>query len=428
MRGLSQADSRADGRETLTDQVAARLDARLERGDARPLAVALSGGGDSLALLDLAAAWAAARGRRLLALTVDHRLSPHGAGWTRRAEAMARAAGADFRALAWEADRPDPAAPGLAAAARRARHALLARAARDAGARVILMAHTADDRAENLWMRAHGSTLGTLRDWAPSPAWPEGRGLMLFRPLLDVRRADLRAYLRAAGLDWIDDPANADPRFLRARARAALAETGAGTGAEAVATPAPCRSAWAGDAAIGLRLPPGTPPRVLAAALVSAGGGDRPPRGERLARLHARLATGETFLATLSGARIEAQGGAALVLRDAGRIAAAPLPLAPGRPQVWDGRFEVCVDAPGWSVAPARGRLARLPSEARAALARRPAAARGAAPVLIRDDGSVTVLAGPRQARDLVAPRLGLALDETPHEKGLTRRPMAPPE
>ena len=68
-------------------------------------------------------------------------------------------------------------------------------------------------------MRAAGSTLGRLRDSAPSPVWPEGREVFLFRPLLDVRRAELRALLRGRGLDWIDDPANADPRSLRARVR-----------------------------------------------------------------------------------------------------------------------------------------------------------------------------------------------------------------
>ncbi len=131
----------------------------------------------------------------------------------------ARAAGADWRGLAWTGDKP---ATGLTAAARAARHRLIADAAREAGARVVLFAHTADDIAEAERMRAEGSTLGRLRDWSPSPAWPEGRGLMLQRPLLDARRAELRAWLRDQGAGWIDDPANEDPRFARARARRAL--------------------------------------------------------------------------------------------------------------------------------------------------------------------------------------------------------------
>src|SRR5690606_9178284 len=89
------------------------------------------------------------------------------------------------------------------------------------GARVILFAHTADDVAEGDRMRAEGSTLGRLRDWSPSPAWPEGRGLMLLRPMLDVSRSELRDWLRGQGADWIDDPANEDLRYARARARVA---------------------------------------------------------------------------------------------------------------------------------------------------------------------------------------------------------------
>ncbi|HEY0601010.1 ATP-binding protein, partial [Brevundimonas sp.] len=57
----------------------------------------MSGGGDSVALLRLASDWARANGRRLLALTVDHGLSPDSAAWTAFAARAARAAGADWR-------------------------------------------------------------------------------------------------------------------------------------------------------------------------------------------------------------------------------------------------------------------------------------------------------------------------------------------
>ena len=92
------------------------------------------------------------------------------------------------------------------------------------------MAHTADDMAESDWMRDRGATLGALREWSPSPSWPQGRGLMLLRPALAERREDLRAYLTTRGAQWVEDPGNADPRFGRSRARAALAPLGAGEG------------------------------------------------------------------------------------------------------------------------------------------------------------------------------------------------------
>ncbi|WP_208542144.1 ATP-binding protein [Brevundimonas naejangsanensis] len=85
----------------LASRVFARLDARLNHIGPEPVALALSGGGDSMALLDLAAEWARARGRGLLALTVDHNLNPDSAAWTRFAAEAARAAGADWRGLVW---------------------------------------------------------------------------------------------------------------------------------------------------------------------------------------------------------------------------------------------------------------------------------------------------------------------------------------
>ena len=170
-----------------------------------------------MALLEIAAMWAKGAGRRLLAITVDHRLNPDSADWSRRCQATARALGADWVERRWEGEKPGT---GLPAAARRARHGLIADAAREAGARVVLFAHTADDIAESDWMRERGSTLGRLREWSPSPAWPEGRGLMLLRPMLDERREILREWLREAGRDWIEDPGNAG--FGRGRARAAL--------------------------------------------------------------------------------------------------------------------------------------------------------------------------------------------------------------
>ena len=212
---MQLTDPAADGA-TPDARTFQRLDRRLTPDAEAPVAVALSGGGDSVALLLIAARWARARGRRLLALTVDHGLQPESAAWSRFAAEAAAAAGADWRGLTWDGRKP---ASGLTAAARAARHGLIADAARSAGARVVLFGHTADDIAEADWMRRQGATLGRLREWSPSPAWPEGRGLMLLRPLLAERRAGLRDWLAARRAAWIEDPANADARFGRSRAR-----------------------------------------------------------------------------------------------------------------------------------------------------------------------------------------------------------------
>jgi tRNA(Ile)-lysidine synthase len=406
------------------------------------VALALSGGGDSVALLAVAADWARDHGRRLLALTVDHGLSPDSAGWTAFARDAARAAGADWRGLSWEGPKP---AAGLPAAARAARHRLIAQAARESRARVVLFAHTAGDVAEGELMRAEGSTLGRLRDWSPSPAWPEGRGLMLLRPMLDVERRELRDWLGGQGTDWIDDPANEDPKYARSRARASLLPLGEG-GAQrrmrvgwgevgrqppltlsrrndrfALVRPSPLPM---GEGVLELHRAVDGP--TLAAALVCAGGGDRPPRGERLDRVLHRLKSGEAFTATLCGARIEAAADQVLVTREPGEFARRPVPprpLAPGVETVWDGRWALTVAEPGWRVAPAAGRMAALSKADRARLNALPPAARGGQPVLIRNDPDAPVLAGTAaRTRSLVEERLALALDRMTHETDLEPR------
>lgn len=382
----------------------------------RPLIVALSGGGDSVALLHLAADWARAKGRHLLALTVDHRLNPDSAAWTAQAEAAAHAVGADWRGLVWFGDKP---ATGLPAAARAARHRLIAEAAREAGACVILIAHTADDAVEGEVMRAEGSTVGRLREWSPSPVWPEGRGLALLRPLLTARRAELRDWLSARGVGWIEDPANEDIRFARPRARRALA---GGAPASSRAAEGPVAGVLGVEDDI-IRLTRHASARALSAALVCAGGGDRPPRGYRLQAVAARLRAGEDFTATLCGARLEAIGGAVVATREPGefrRGAGHLQSLSPDVETIWDGRWTLTAPDPGWAVGPAASRMAALSNADRAQLKPLPAAARGARPVLIRNVPPATVLAGEgAKAHALVEVRLALALDGMTHERDL---------
>lgn len=380
----------------LTDVLAA-LDRRLDPKSAKPVAVGFSGGGDSLALLRLTLDWARAHGRSVLSLTVDHQLQPDSAAWTRDAVAKARALGADARALAWTGDKP---ATGLSAAARRARHALLATAARKAGASVLLLGHTADDLAEAAAMRVEGSTVSDPREWSPSPVWPEGRGVMLLRPLLGQRRADLRVWLSGQGETWLDDPANEDPRSARARARKALA--GAGSAKAATAAPGTL-PIFAGDPTGVIHLRRDVAAAHLAAACLCAAGTERPPRGERLERLAARLRSGEAFTATLGGARIEAASHAVRVCRDAGETARsglAAITLRPGEIGVWDGRYEIRAGKVPITVQALKGLAARLPPDQRAALKAVPAAARPALPAILDESGAVScpVLVGPSLA------------------------------
>lgn len=416
----------------LAARVGSRLDARLMRDAEPPVVLGLSGGGDSLALLEIAADWAATHGRRLLAVTVDHGLNPASPKWSRVcAEACARRS-VGWIERRWEGEKP---ATGLTAAARSARHRLIAEAARSEGAKVVLLAHTADDILESDWMRSHpveagGSTLGRLREWSPSPVWPEGRGLMLLRPLLNERREALRDLLRNRGLVWIEDPANADARFGRSRARQALATGEGAPDGEPSHPPADL-----GDRPVPLPLGEGfavtreVGETVLAATLLSASGGSVPPRHDRLERLMARLRSGEDFSAGLAGARIEARGETVLIGREPGefrRQAPADVLLTPDQAVVWDGRSEIVISEAGWTVTAAAGRLNRLSDADRSVVAGVPAWARGGLPVLIRDDGSGPVLAWRMAEVRALSPRrlalfLGAMSGETTQEADLLR-------
>ncbi|MFC3067759.1 tRNA lysidine(34) synthetase TilS [Phenylobacterium soli] len=405
----------------LDRSVAAALDERLLRHGTRPLAVALSGGGDSLALLLAAHGWAQRAGRRLLVLTVDHGLNPQSADWTAACRARAAALGADFRALAWMGVKP---AAGLPAAARAARHRLLAEAAREAGAAVILIGHTADDVLEARAMRTAGASTPEPRPWSPSPAWPEGRGVFLLRPLLAVRRAAIRDWLAARGETWIEDPSNADLRFARARARAA-----GGLENEAAPPRAPALQGLAGrcemDTAGVLRLPrealraPAAEAFVGAAALCAAGTG-RPPPAARLRRLAAQLAGEAAFVATLGGARIEADEEAVRFLREPGEAARgglANLGAAAGETVVWDGRFEITAER-AMEIRPLSGLASRLPDAAREAVRGFAAKARPGLPAAV-EDGAVTCLALDRaRCRPLALARLHAACGLVEREPG----------
>jgi tRNA(Ile)-lysidine synthase len=330
------------------------LDRCLLRDHPRPVAVALSGGGDSLALLLAAQDWAKAVGRPLIVLTVDHRLRPESAAWTDACAATAQRLGLPFRALAWTGDKP---ATGLPAAARVARHALLADAARDAGARVVLLGHTADDVLEARLMREAGSTTPAPRAWSPSPAWPQGRGLFLLRPLLGVRRAEIREWLTRRGEPWIDDPANADAAYARPRARQALAvgATAPASNAQAQASAKALALVTRTDDAAGFEVDradlraaePAALLRFVSAACLCAAGTRRPPERAKTERLAARLTGDEAFAASLAGARIAAGAGVVRFGREAGEAARgglAPIQLQAGETAVWDGRFEMTAE------------------------------------------------------------------------------------
>jgi len=185
------------------------------------LALAVSGGPDSTALMWLAARLRDSLGGRpkLIAVTIDHGLRKDSAREALAVKRLARTLNVEHRTLRWTGRKPKT---GIQEAARNARYRLLAEAAREAGARHLLTAHTLDDQAETVLFRMiRGSGISGLAgmSWFDRVPVPEGGGVSLVRPLLQVPKARLIATLKAAKVPYVIDPSNSDPRFARPRLR-----------------------------------------------------------------------------------------------------------------------------------------------------------------------------------------------------------------
>ena len=201
---------------TLITRVSGRLDALCGPNFPETLGIAVSGGGDSLALLYLTAAWAQTRSVCLVALTVDHGLRTESAQEAAYVAELAAKLNIPHHSLAWSGwDRRG----NLQDMARQARRKLIEGACKTEGITTVLTGHTADDQAETVLMRlARGSGVDGLAGMAEV----EHHGLRWIRPLLRERREALRDHLRALDVGWVDDPSNEDPRFDRVRARQML--------------------------------------------------------------------------------------------------------------------------------------------------------------------------------------------------------------
>ena len=344
---------------------AATFASRLKALHAGPrIAVALSGGADSLSLLVLCAQWAAkSKSRFVIAYTVDHGLRKEAAAEARACGRMAKTLGVSHRVLRWKGEKP---ASGIQAAARDARYALLAEACRRDKIDDLLTAHHLDDQAETFLMRlARGSGVDGLAAMASER--PLEHGVRLLRPLLDVPRENLRVIVARARLCAIEDPSNDNPRFDRVKARHLMSELAAlGLTRERLADTATnmarARSALQAatdelfdvahrhpggfihiDVAPLLAAPDEIALRVLAHILRAVGGTSYAPRFDALTAIHAALASGALAKArTLNGCRLVVARGRLLVTREASAaFKAAPVLLQTRDAVLWDGRFSV---------------------------------------------------------------------------------------
>lgn len=330
-------------------------------GDNPPdrIAVAVSGGSDSLAALHLfhraAEEWAAAgQGRQVLAVTVDHRLRPEAAAEAAHVGRLCARLGIAHEVLVWDHGALSGNVMDLA---RRARYRLIADWAADRGVADVVLAHTADDQAETFLMGlARQAGLDGLSGMRPE--WRQG-GIRFHRPFLSETRADLRGFLTGAGQVWLEDPSNENPAYQRVRTRRVLrglsalginpaglarvashlAEARAALQALTAEAAARLVREDAGsltlDRAGVLALPAEVQRRLATAALLWLNGAEYPPRGPEILRLLAAMAAGRD--ATLAGCRMRSAGPEVRLMREPKAVAACR--AAPGT--LWDGRWQV---------------------------------------------------------------------------------------
>lgn len=328
------------------------------------LGVAVSGGGDSVALLHALTRCFEPGQVELHAATVDHGLRPAARDEAARVAELCDRLGVPHTVLTWSGW---DGSGNLQAEARRARYRLLGDWLRKRGVTALALGHTADDQAETFLMRLSRSAgVDGLSGMRPVRT---AQGVTLIRPLLSVTREELRGYLRRNQLDWSEDPSNSDTRFSRVRARNALEALGslgltAKTLSEVADNMASARAAldWytflgardiatveAGDIFFDLRQLRTFPEEIMRRLLIGAigwiTGADYPPRRTPLAAaLDVIRESGST---TMSGCVVMRDGETVRICREPQAVAA--VEAQPG--EIWDGRWRLTGPAePGMTI------------------------------------------------------------------------------
>lgn len=332
--------------------------------DQPAIALAVSGGADSLALMLLARRWSAGRADapQIIVYSVDHGLRPAARDEVAMVLASAAALGLPARGLLWTGDKPRT---GVQEAARTSRYRLMGQAMAEDGAKVLLTAHHRQDQAETVLMRmAHGSGIEGLKGMA---RLSEVEGVLVHRPLLDAEPGVLREIVVSAGLVPVEDPSNADPHYERVRWRQTMPQL-AGLGLDAAAIALFAERMAEADAAIAqmadgcfseivrldgfgaarielapfIGLSPAISTRLLGRVLNIVGGRQKPRALGQVERLRQSIARGELAKSTtVLGCVIRLKEGAIAVAREPGRALPQDEVLQPHGTLVWDERFRI---------------------------------------------------------------------------------------
>lgn len=323
------------------------------------IAVAVSGGADSMAAAVLTHEWATALGGRALGVTLDHGLRHEAADEALLVSRRLSALGIESSVLKWRGEKP---AANIQAAARAARYQALTDYCARKGILHLVLGHHREDQAETFLMRlSRGSGLYGLAAMSPLQENPHHR---ILRPFLSVPKRRLVATLQVRGVEWVEDPTNQDLRYDRVRVRRLLpllAADGlsssrlarstqrlaeARTQDEAMTSAALARAVAIHPTGIALADPEvlRTCPRdialrCLSRLLATVSGSSYSPGSEPLEALYEALVRGAFAGSTLSGCRLVSWRRFLLLYRENRHWTR--MPLVAGQVTLWDRRFEV---------------------------------------------------------------------------------------
>ena len=323
------------------------------------IALAVSGGPDSIALSYLMSLWSQKSGINVYAFTVDHRLRADSLIDAKFAEQQCKNFGISHKILTW--NQSSITLSGLQNKARNARYRLLRNACDEIGAKVLITAHHSKDQAETFLIRlSHESGLDGLSAMKPKQNFKD---LIILRPLLKISKEKLILTLIKHCIPWVYDPMNRDKKFSRAKMRSII-----------------CNNNFIEEKAIRAsqiflklknyldlatnnlvkekiqlyltghvvierdtlkNIPKILVIRLLSRIIWQIGGKNYPIKSKKIYRLTSIVYSNTSTKISLGGCLINIKEREINILREPGRIEKKPLKVFPNSSSIWDGRFYI---------------------------------------------------------------------------------------
>jgi len=301
----------------------------------KQLAVACSGGGDSMALTLLAQEWAEQNGIELIAITVNHNLRAEAEAEAMQVGVWLAERNIKHVILTWQGEKP---ASNIQETARKERYRLMCEFCKEQGIENLLVAHHLEDQAETFMLRLiRGSGVDGLAAMAKISTQ---NGLNIIRPLLGVQKASLLDYLQSKNQQYVNDPSNRNLAYDRIKVRKFLPELAKlGLSVERIAATAAnmarareyldCETQefiatnceFLQDRSVILQALPQSEEialRVLAALLMQIGGSEVKPRLNSLQRVYQHISQDKFKPITLGGCVFKYRKGTILILPEVG--------------------------------------------------------------------------------------------------------------